>query len=175
MTRGRAESRLGLHAEAAGDITRALAYCDEAHRPPEPDYYLERARELAAAGNEHLDEAVRGLDEGVRLLGPIVSLQLPAIDLDLELGLYDAALARLDTIAAQSPRKEGWLARRAAILEKAGRPAEARAACTEALAAIAGLPPARRSVAAIRELEQSLNATLGRLASRSEDSSGGGL
>lgn len=174
MTRGRAESHLGRHLEAAGDFTRALAQYDLGHRLPEPDCYLERARELAAAGSPHLDEAVRGLDEGVQRLGPIVSLQLPAIDLELELGRYDAALARLDTIAARAPRREGWLARRATILEKAGRTAEARVACTEALAAIAALPPARRSVAAMRELEQSLNATLGRLSARSEDSAGGG-
>jgi len=172
MTRGRAQSRLGRHLEAAEDFTRALAECDEGHsprRPYEPEYFLERARALVAAGPQHVEQAVRGLDEGIRVLGPIVSLQLPAIDLELELGRYDAALARLDTIAARAQRREGWLARRATILERTGRVDEARAACDEGLAAIAKLPPARRAVPAIRELEEQLRATLGRLSPKPLD------
>ena len=53
-----------------------------------------------------IDEALRGLDEGINQLGPVVTLQLLAIDLELRRKSYDAALTRLDLIAAESERKE---------------------------------------------------------------------
>lgn len=42
-------------------------------------------------------------------------------------------MARLDGITARAPRKDTWLARRGAILERAERPEEARAAYRAAL------------------------------------------
>jgi hypothetical protein len=66
-------------------------------------------------------------------------------------------------VAALSPRKDPWLARRAEILERAGRRAEARATYRSALAALESLPPARRSAPATHELEQRLRAAVQRL------------
>ena len=154
ITRGRVLVRLGQHAAGARDFTEAIA------RSPEPELFLERAQALSAGGGAHLDEALRGLDEGIARHGPLVTLQLYAIDLELRRKHYDAVLARLETVAAQSPRKETWLARRGEILALAGRAHEARAAFAAALAAVESLPASRRRTGAVTELEARVRAAL---------------
>ena len=91
-------------------------------------------------------------------------LELLAIDLELRKKNYDAALARLEQIAAQSQRKEEWLVRRGEILEQAGRAEEAHAAFMQAQAAIESLPPAIGQTTAMTELEARLRAALERQA-----------
>jgi len=87
-------------------------------------------------------------------------LQLFAIDAELKQGNFDGALARVDSIAARSPRKETWLARRGEILRQAGRPAEAKRAYADALAALRTLPPTRRNVPAMQELARRIQAEI---------------
>ena len=150
-SRARALARLGRSVQAADDFSRAIAQ----HQSPghaDPDLYLERARALAEGREPRLDEALRGLDEGMAALGPLVSLGIYAVDLEVRQRRYDAALMRIDRLAALSPRKESYLVRRGAILEAAGRPAEARQAYAQALEAAATLPPGRRKVPAIEDL-----------------------
>jgi predicted negative regulator of RcsB-dependent stress response len=96
---------------------------------------------------------LRGLDEGINRLGPVVTLQLAAIDLEVGRKNYEAALTRLNQIAAQSERKEAWLVRRGDILKLAGRDDEARAAFNAALLAIESLPPAHRQSRSVTALE----------------------
>jgi predicted Zn-dependent protease len=150
--RGRALAHLGRGLEAARSFTLAIAR----HRPadaPAPDLFLERARALAGSRPPRLDEAIRGLDEGMATLGPLVSLGFYAIDLETRLARYDAALTRLDRLAARSPRKESYLVRRGDLLEAAARPEDARQAYSQALAAIQILPAERRSARAVLDLE----------------------
>ena len=156
VTRARVLVKLNQPVVAADDFTRAIANRSE----PEPYLFIERAQALASAGDDRLEEALRGLDEGVKKLGPLVTLQLPAIELELKGKRYEAALARLETIAAQSPRQETWLTRRAEILAQAGRLTEARAARIAALAAIESLPPSRRQDKTTLELEARLRTEL---------------
>jgi tetratricopeptide (TPR) repeat protein len=159
VTRGRVLVKLNKHAEAARDFTAAIMLSSPR---PQPEMFIERAQTLTAAGVEFRDEALRGLDEGIEKLGPLVTLQLAALDLELAEKRYDRALARLERIAAQSPRKETWLARRGEIMEQAGRKTEAQAAYAAALAAVETLPPHRRRVKAVTELETRLRAALRR-------------
>ena len=156
LTRARVLARLKQTFAALADYNRLLA------TESEPEIYLERARVYAAAGR--LPEAIRSLDESARTHGLLVSLELVALDYELRQKLYDAALERLDRLAAALPRRETWLARRGAILLQAKRPCAARAAFTEALAALATLPPARRNVRANLALEKNLRAGLARAA-----------
>ena len=156
VTRARVLVKLKQPVAAAEDFARAIANRSE----PEPYLFIERAQALASAGDDRLEEALRGLDEGVKKLGPLVTLQLPAIELELKGKRYEAALARLETIAAQSPRQETWLTRRAEILAQAGRLTEARAARIAALAAIDSLPPSRRQDKTTLELEARLRTEL---------------
>ena len=146
ITRARVLAKMGARVQAAQDFTQALT------STPEPELYLERAHVLAE-DERHIEEALRGLDEGINRLGPLVTLQLLAIDLELRRQNYDAALGRLDLIAAQSERKEMWLVRRAEILRNAGRIEEARATFKAALVAIESLPPNRRQNRAVTALE----------------------
>lgn len=157
--RAQALLALGRPLEAAREYTRAIA----AQPVPIPAYYLERARALAAADGDHLAEAIRGLDEGLAALGPAMTLQRAAIELETRRGNYAGALARLERAAAGLPRQETWLARRAEILERAGRVAEARDCFALALGEIEHLPPQRRRSDAMARLEAQLRDALRRL------------
>ena len=159
--RARAKAELGQHLDAAKDYTTALAGAGkDAARPA---YYLGRARALAAAGAEHLDLALRGIDEGLKELGHPVTLELYAVELELMAGRPEKALARLDAIAARSPRKEKWLLRKAEILEEAGRTSEAREHYVSALAAIEALPDSRRWNRAVMRIQTQAEEALDRL------------
>jgi predicted RNA polymerase sigma factor len=87
-------------------------------------------------------------------MGPLVTLQLTAIDLELRRKNHDAALARIDVVMQRSPRKESWLARKGEILLQAGRTEEAKKSYEAALAALNTLPPGRRNVPAVKDLER---------------------
>lgn len=156
IARARALVKLEKPLEAARDYTSAIRYAPTGR----PELYIERAQALASAGEKHYQESLRGLDEGIAKLGPLVTLQLHAIDFELKRKSFDAALKRLDTIAAQSPRKETWLARRGEILQLAGRKEEARTAYEQALEALDSLPPSRRNVPAMAELKRRILAAL---------------
>jgi predicted Zn-dependent protease len=162
-TRARALVELGQPLAAAEDYTRALALQPE--NSPKPEYYLERARALVAAGPKHLDRAIAGLDEGLEKLGDPVTLQLYATDLEIEAERYDAALRRVDRIAAQSVRQEPWLMRKGSILEAAGRPGKALEMYRTALEKIAALPESRKQNRAVKRLEAEARAGVERLSS----------
>lgn len=154
--RARASMKLEQHLDAARDYTAAIRHAATGR----PELYIERAQALAAEGAAHFEEALGGLDEGMQKMGTLVTLQLYAIDVELKRKHFDAALERLEKIAAQSPRKETWLARRGEILQQAGRGEEARKAFERALQAIGALPPARRNVPAMAELEKRIKTAL---------------
>jgi predicted Zn-dependent protease len=158
--RARCLGKLGRRLEAVKDYTRAINLASEA----QPELYLERAQALSDEGTNYFTEAVKGLEEGMKRMGPLITLQLYAIDLEAKQKSYDAALARLDRVAAASPRKETWLARKGEILQLAGRPEQAADAFQAALKAIAQLPDTRRYVPAMQELEKRIQAVLQALA-----------
>jgi predicted negative regulator of RcsB-dependent stress response len=100
------------------------------------------------------------LDDGIAKLGPIVSLQIPAIAFEVQAKHWDAALRRVDTIAAKSPRKDLWLKRRGEILRQAGRKRLARDAFKAALAALRAWPPDVRSQPANKALAAELEGAI---------------
>lgn len=154
VTRARIQAKRAEPLPAAGDFARAIALSPQ----PEPDFYLERAQALVAAGDAHLDDALRCLDEGMARLGNLPSLGLYAVELDAKAKRFDSALARLDRLSAISPRKEAWIERRGDLLAQAGRAEEAQQAYRAASDAIVKLPPRLRVTKAITDLEQRLNA-----------------
>jgi tetratricopeptide (TPR) repeat protein len=158
--RARARALMQLHRpqEAAADLDRTIAQLPM----PQPDDYLDRARAQIAAGQA--EQALHGLDEALRHCGPVPALLRLAIDLEVEHQQYDAALARLDTATAQAANREVWLLRRAEILERAGRPQEARHAFEAVGASIAARPTHRRATAALRDLEAQARSQAERLA-----------
>ena len=70
----RALVETGRHDEAAKTYTMTIASVRDGK--PRPEYFLERARSLAALGPERWDEAIRGLDEGLAALNEPVTLHL---------------------------------------------------------------------------------------------------
>jgi tetratricopeptide (TPR) repeat protein len=152
MNHARALVALGWGIEAVDHMDKAITGLGQ----PEPDHYLMRAETLVKLGRKHLPRAIRGLDEGIKQLGPIVTLETRAIELELELSRWDAALRRVDVLLKQQARQDLWLARRGDILERAGRPTQARRAREQALAAIDRLPPTIRAHKTTAELHQRL-------------------
>jgi predicted Zn-dependent protease len=165
--RARTLVKLGEHVNAARDYTAALQRASTGR----PELYIERAQALTGAGEAHYAEALRGLEEGVKKMGPqVITLQLYALDVELKQKRFDAALQRLDNIAAGSPRKETWLARRGEVLQQAGRKDDARVTYQNALKAMDTLPPARRNVPAMVELEKRIKEALDQLGTNQSSS-----
>ncbi len=125
--RGRAWMMLGEPEQAARDFARAV----EGLPQPRPEQVFAWRDALVAAGRR--EEAVRALDVGIARLGPAVSLRLAALELAVELERYDDALGRLEQMLADQPDNAAWVARRGEVLEKAGRPSQARAEYARAL------------------------------------------
>jgi predicted Zn-dependent protease len=161
VARARSLVKLGKYLEAVRDYSIAVEKSESGR--PQPDYYLEQARALEAAGPAHRDRALAVLDRGLARLSEPVTLQLYAIEIELGLERHDAALARLDRIADRSPRKETWLLRRGEILEQAGRAQEATLAYRGTLEAIDKLPVGRRSNRAVQRLVAQATSALERL------------
>ena len=159
VLRARAQAKLEMRIAAVADYTRAIGLSSESR----PELYIERAQALATDSGSSAKEAVKGLDEGIKKLGPLVTLELCALDIEVKEKQYDDALKRLDTVMAKAPRKETWLARKGEILEQAGRTKEAREAYASALKAMDTLPPTRRNVPALMDLEKRLREQLQKL------------
>ena len=142
---------------------RKLALADFEHglelmAEPGPECFLEWAQALSAEGQ--VSEALRSLDRGIAKFGPINALQVYAMDLELGRKNTDAALARLETIIEQAPRKELWLARRGDIQLSAGRSVEARQSYNAAVAAIKLLPRRLQQNTPMLNLESRISSVL---------------
>lgn len=147
-------TRLGRTRAAVEEWTALIRVADV----PSPEHYLARAEAQSGLGRP--EEALAGLEEGMIRLGRVGTLDDAALSVEAETGRYEAALARLERLAASSPRPEGWLARRGEVLEAAGRGAEARQAYVQALIAIASLPEQTRATGAVRRMEAKLRSRL---------------
>jgi len=123
---------------AADDLRRAVTLLPD----PEPALITEAMN--AQLDVAERDRALAVADTAMQKIGVIATIQLPAIELERELGRFDRALARTDTLLVQAPRHEGWLALRGDILVEAGRADEARATYEKALSLIRKRPPDRR-------------------------------
>lgn len=152
--RGRAQLAIGQLEAADADWTRAIAHLAQ----PRPEHVIAHTQAWRAAGKPA--EALRALEAGMARTGPLPALQLTAIDLDLEQQRFDSALARLDTLLKQTPTNEAWIAKRADILQRAGRTDEARAERARALQQIEARPQQRRSQAT-KDLAERLRSQLG--------------
>ncbi len=143
VARARMRVALNRPLEADPDYAAALA------RHPNPDWYLERAHALRQAD---APRAIAVLDEAIDKLGPLVTLEDYAIELELAAARYAPALARVDRVLATMPRSASWLVRRADILERSNRLADARQSYGDAIAAIDALPPSRRHTRVIADV-----------------------
>lgn len=146
LLRARALGALKQAEPSLADYRAAL----KATPRPEPDLVQEVADALAAHG--HADEAMQVLAAALVRLGPVPSLALRALELETAAGRFDAALTRIDALQKTAPRPEPWMAKRAALLAKAGRVAGARAAWQALVAHLDALPNLERGSPSLRDL-----------------------
>ncbi len=128
---------------------------------PHPDRFIEWARVYAEAGRTA--QAIAVLDRGVDTIGPASGLHLAALDLEIESGLDDDALERLDRLSRDSYRPELWSIRRADLLIEKSRYAEAQQQLEATLQVLVARPPHRRNTAAMQELERAVQVRLARI------------
>jgi predicted Zn-dependent protease len=133
---------------------------------PTPQSVLSHAQAVLDVSPEDRSAARTVLDLGMGRLGPLASLQLRAIQLELEDERWDAALQRLESLAAQSPRQERWLVERGDILVRAGHVQSATDAYRAALSAIGQLKPHRRRTALVVDLRSRAEAQLVELSAK---------
>ncbi len=148
-----------------GELERALARYERAlaQAQPHPDHHLAHARlvhRIDSSQGRGPERALALLDAGIAHFGSIPALVLTAIDYELERAHFDAALARLEPLAARSSRREPWLARRAEILERAGRQAEALSTWRAARGALESLPRRQRTRQDSLRLERTIDARI---------------
>jgi predicted Zn-dependent protease len=154
VLRARAEQELGQQAASLADYREALKRTTS----PEPDLFQELADALIAADKK--SEADEVLAAGIEKLGKIPSLVLRAVDLEVDMKNFDAALRRIDQAQQDAPRPEPWMARRAAVLAKAGRIEESRAAWKALLDRLDSLPDNERASRAMSQLRDEARTAL---------------
>jgi len=159
IIRARAFTALNHHLKAAADYTQALNLME----PPQPAYYLERAKVLQKQGASYFNQAITGLDEGIKKLGPLVVLQLEAIHLLEKQHRYKEALQRVDTLISQTQRKEKWFLMRGKLLILSTQYTEAKEAFILGLEAIKQLPTVRRRTRATQQIKIELESALDQL------------
>lgn len=154
LSRARARAQLSRHVAADSDFAAAIAATPD----PAPDLFLERAANLEAAGRPR--DALHVLDAALGRIERAVTLQEAALRIEINLALWDSAIHRLSTMMEAVPVRAPLLARKAEVLELAGRPEEARRTYEAALAEINALPAARRETEWARSLQQALKERL---------------
>lgn len=160
ICRARANEKLGRHEESLADYRLALANS----KMPEPDLYLELADALTVDG--YADEAMRVLSDGIERLGPSPVLVMRAMGLEVAEKHFDAALTRVDAMQAMSPRSEPWMAKRAALLEMAGRIDASRAEWAALATHLEALPNLERGSHSMLILAEQAQKNLNRLPSK---------
>lgn len=149
---------LAQHQKAVESYELALSDLSATDGRPSPEWYVEFADTLIVTGNKR--KALQVLQQGINQLGAINVFQVKAAELEVDLGLFKSALKRIDQLLGQSQRKDIWLSRRADILFKAGRKAEAQQAYQEASAALQRLPLRMQNLSVSKELAKTLQARI---------------
>jgi tetratricopeptide (TPR) repeat protein len=121
---------------------------------PEPQYATEHAQLLERHGQAA--EAVRCLDAASKARGRVPVLEQQALEIQERAGLTAAALMRLDDFIALEPRPDIWLVRKACLLEKGSRMAEARIAWDQAAAVFAKIPGHKQQTKANQALAKQI-------------------
>ena len=140
----------GAAREGAADFSQSGA---------RPELYLERAHAQQAARISEA-EILAGIDAGIARLGPLPVLERFAAELEMKRGNPDAAVERIEAIAARAERKERWLFQQGELLLRAGRTNDARQKFVAAGDALARLPDKLQRAWVATELRQQIDARL---------------
>jgi tetratricopeptide (TPR) repeat protein len=152
--RARVHMKLERVEEALSDYRSALAN----QAAPDANLFLEVASALR--GNERKEEAVKVLTRALELHKDEPTLVTQALELEASMGAFDAALTKVEAMQRTSPRPELWMAKKAALLEQAGRKEESRAAWLALQQRIAALPNLERGTQPLSALSERAAAAL---------------
>lgn len=129
---------------------------------PQLEYFSARADLLERHGRTR--EAVQCLDDGIAQLGGHApTLQQAALNIEEASGDTSAAIRRIGAFLDKEPRRDIWLARRAGLLEKIRRKADALADWRAASAEFAKLQPQRLSLPVNQKLAAEIEGGFARL------------
>jgi tetratricopeptide (TPR) repeat protein len=156
----RAEIRDNAQKPSAADWAAAIAASAE----PRVDHYIALAEAHARYGAH--GEALRAIEQGIAKLGPLVTLRQWAVESLARQRRWEEAIARVDTLIAESPRKESWLARKAELQKSAMQFERARETAAAARGAIQQLPPRVQQTKAVLDLVARLEAVTSGIARR---------
>jgi tetratricopeptide (TPR) repeat protein len=147
---GAALSAQAMFKQAADAYQRAI----DAAEQPRPDDYLDLAE--AYRQSRQFPKALQAIEQGIHRLGPLAVLNKRAVDIEVKSGAYDLALVRLERMITRGQGLAVLYEQKASVLQRAGRPEDARAAAKLALAEIEKLPAARRNTLALKTLAEKL-------------------
>ncbi|MGL4399419.1 MAG: tetratricopeptide repeat protein [Luteolibacter sp.] len=123
-TRGRVLARLNHPIEAAADLQAAV----KSSPAPNSELVMDLARAYQQSGKP--EEATRCIDEALKISSDAPSLLACALEIETAAAMWDSALGRIAGLQKNAPSPEPWMAKRAELLTKAGRPEDSRAAWT---------------------------------------------
>ncbi len=129
-------------------------------KSPQPGHFLEQARAHASHSKTGPKVAIRRLEEGMRRIGAVPTLQEAALQYELRLRDFTGALARVDQLLSEAPRRERWLIQKGQILLRAERVAEARVVFNNVVALVDALPKVVRNRPINQDLKQTAEAFL---------------
>lgn len=154
LVKARSYRALKQYQQATQLYQAALSDISTINSETSPEWYLEFADTLTKTGDKQ--QALKVLQQGIKQIGEISVFQVKAAELEVDLGLYNAALKRIDQLLAMSQRKDIWLSRRADILSRAGQHKEAQQTYEQAYAALQSLPERLQNLPVSKELENTL-------------------
>lgn len=161
LTRARAYHSIKVYKKAAIDYESFLNKATDA----KPEVYLETANNYVDHDPSKYQQALAVLDQGIGKLGVLVQLQSRAIEIELLINQPRAALRRIEGLLTTLNRKEIWLVKKAEILTTMGQVQQAKINYRLALRLMEELPPARRHVEAMSQLNKKIRKALHNLES----------
>lgn len=129
-------------------------------KSPQPSHFLEQARAHASHSKTGPKVAIGRLEQGMRRIGAVPTLQEAALQYELRLRDFTGALARVDQLLSDAPRKERWLIQKGQILLRAERIDEARIVFNNVLELVDALPKVVRNRPINQDLKQTAEAFL---------------
>ncbi len=157
LERARAYQSLKMPAQALADYRIAI----EKITKPTANISLEVVDAFCQQGAT--DEAQTIIENAISAWGNEPPLVQKALDLNLQTGRYEQAFEQADILQKLQPRSEPMLAKKAEILVRAGRHAEARAALNALIQHIDKLPNLERGSLLLTEISQQARLSLSHL------------
>lgn len=156
--RARVLIKLDQRAAAIEDFQSALL----AAELPTAELFIETTDALIAANQQ--EQAVTTLRQGIARLGLDPTLLQRSLELELAAKHFDEAMARIDAMQATAPRPEPWMARRAQVLNEAGRGEQAKATWMALRDRLLNLPNLERGTPLLAQLLSQAQHALGEAA-----------